>query len=79
MNRRLTLAIVVILGMALLTFLNLVGDWGRLSGGMSNLGVFFRESLWPPNWSVLEAQCHRDWFCCGAASFGDGRKQPLAD
>ena len=52
MNRRLSLAVVVILGMALLTFLN-PGDWGRLSGGMSNLGVFFREP-WPPNWSVLE-------------------------
>ncbi len=43
MNRRLSLIIVLVLGLALLTFLNLVGDWGRLSGGMSNLGVFFRE------------------------------------
>ena len=72
MNRRLSLAVVVILGMALLPFLNLVGDWGRLSGGMSNLGVFFRESLWPPNWSVLEAQSYpvceaRIQFTCSVA------------
>ena len=31
------------------------GDWGRLEGGLSNLAVFFEESMWPPNWSVLEA------------------------
>ena len=45
MNRRLKLAVIVILGMALLTFLNLVGDWGRLSGGMSNLGVFCEKPV----------------------------------
>jgi hypothetical protein len=32
------------------------GDWGRLEGGLSNLVVFFEESMWPPNWSVLEAR-----------------------
>ncbi|MBT5121333.1 MAG: hypothetical protein HOM38_01250, partial [Euryarchaeota archaeon] len=45
------------------------GDWGRLEGGLSNLSVFFRESMWPPNWSVLEARsypvCEEDieFFC----------------
>jgi len=43
----------------LATFLilnDLVDDWGRLSGGMENLTIFIKESMWPPNWSVLEAQ-----------------------
>ena len=34
----------------------MVDDWGRLSGGISNLFIFFSESLWPPNWSVIEPQ-----------------------
>jgi|TARA_B110000967_G_scaffold199919_1_gene234931 phosphonate transport system permease protein len=32
------------------------GDWGRLEGGLGNLSVFFSESMWPPNWSVIEAR-----------------------
>ena len=36
----------------------MVDDWGRLSGGFSNLFVFFSESLWPPNWSVIEPQVY---------------------
>ncbi|MFL2975834.1 MAG: phosphonate ABC transporter, permease protein PhnE [Candidatus Thalassarchaeaceae archaeon] len=36
----------------------LVNDWGRLSGGGQNLIRFFNESLWPPNWSVLEPQAY---------------------
>jgi len=45
------------------------GDWGRLEGGFENLSVFFSESMWPPNWSVLEARsypvCESDieFFC----------------
>ena len=37
---------------------DLVDDWGRLSGGIENLSVFIQESMWPPNWSVLEAQSY---------------------
>ena len=36
----------------------LVDDWGRLSGGSQNLAIFFTESLWPPDWSVLEPQAY---------------------
>ena len=45
------------------------GDWGRLEGGFENLSTFFSESMWPPNWSVLEARsypvCESDieFFC----------------
>ena len=34
------------------------GDWGRFGGGLGNLTVFFSESLWPPDWSVLEARSY---------------------
>ena len=36
----------------------LVDDWGRLSGSGENLIIFFQESLWPPNWSVIEPQAY---------------------
>ena len=36
----------------------MVDDWGRLSGGFSNLFIFFSESLWPPSWSVIEPQVY---------------------
>ena len=36
----------------------MVDDWGRLSGGLSNLVIFFSESLWPPSWSVIEPQVY---------------------
>lgn len=65
-------------GLALLTvylFFDLVGDWGRMAGGVDNLLVFIRESLWPPNWSVLEAQSYpvceaRFEFTCSVAWLG---------
>ena len=34
------------------------GDWGRFSGGFGNLYIFFTESMWPPDWSVLEARSY---------------------
>jgi len=34
------------------------GDWGRLEGGFGNLSIFFSESMWPPNWSVIEARSY---------------------
>ena len=64
--------IFVILSMLLLAWItlnNLVDDWGRLEGGWENLTTFVTESMWPPNWSVLEAQsypvCEKDieFFC----------------
>ena len=36
----------------------MVSDWGRLSGGVDNLVIFFHQSLWPPDWSVLEPQVY---------------------
>ena len=51
-------AIGALLLTAFLILNDLVNDWGRLSGGMENLSVFIQESMWPPNWSVLEAQSY---------------------
>ena len=36
----------------------MVGDWGRATGGFSNLVLFFNESLWPPDWSVIEPRSY---------------------
>jgi len=55
--------------LAWITLNDLVDDWGRLEGGWENLTAFVTESMWPPNWSVLEAQsypvCEKDieFFC----------------
>ena len=36
----------------------MIDDWGRLSGSFQNLIDFFHQSLWPPDWTVLEAQAY---------------------
>ncbi len=59
-----------------LVFVNLVdGDWASLENSLDNLSTFFYESLWPPNWKVIEAQsypiCDRSWdFLCSPAYIG---------
>ena len=58
-----------LLFLAIFVFIDLAGDWGRLGQGIDNLLTFTGESMWPPNWSVLEAQsypvCEKDieFFC----------------
>lgn len=53
---------VIIGALSLLAFLVLSdladGDWGRFGGGLSNLVVFFTESMWPPDWSVLQPRTY---------------------
>ena len=57
-------------------FVDLVdGDWNSLENSLDNLSVFFYESLWPPNWKVLEARsypvCDRNWdILCSPAYIG---------
>ena len=73
---RLSMIIVIILFSVYYVFNDLVeGDWGRLSGGWNNLVIFWNESLWPPDWSVLEAQtyplCEEEiGFFCSKAYLG---------
>lgn len=69
MRKSFILVIFVLLYLSGVTLFNLVDDWGRLEGGWENLTIFVTESMWPPNWSVLEAQsypvCEKDieFFC----------------
>ena len=58
MRRGFLYAIGALLLTAFIILNDLVDDWGRLSGGIENLSVFIQESMWPPNWSVLEAQSY---------------------
>tara|TARA_Y100000768_G_scaffold342965_1_gene288356 strand:+ start:273 stop:1199 length:927 start_codon:yes stop_codon:yes gene_type:complete len=48
----------ILLILALLVLNGMVSDWGRLTGGFTNLKNFFYQSLWPPDWSVLEPQVY---------------------
>ena len=58
-----------LLFLAVLILIDLAGDWGRLSQGIDNLLTFTGDSMWPPNWSVLEARsypvCEKniEFFC----------------
>ena len=69
MRKSFILVIFVLLYLSCVTLFNLVDDWGRLEGGWENLTIFVTESMWPPNWSVLEAQsypvCEKEieFFC----------------
>ncbi|MCH1411181.1 MAG: phosphonate ABC transporter, permease protein PhnE [Candidatus Poseidoniaceae archaeon] len=71
------LVFAVLLGAALLVANGMIEDWGRLSNGFSNLFVFVNESLWPPDWSVMQPQaypaCERGpgfEFTCSTAWLG---------
>ena len=45
-----------------LVFVDLVGGkWASLENSLANLSTFFYQSLWPPDWRVIEA---RDYPVC---------------
>ena len=51
------------------------GDWGSLSNGWENLSTFWNESLWPPDWAMLQAQKYPECdssigFFCSKAYIG---------
>tara|TARA_B100001113_G_C21039078_1_gene591477 strand:+ start:279 stop:1094 length:816 start_codon:yes stop_codon:yes gene_type:complete len=55
----------------------MVDSWGRLANGGENLIIFINESLWPPDWTVLEPQAYPvctepEWrdFTCSTAWIG---------
>ena len=53
----------------------LQGNWGILQGSWENLSKFWNESLWPPEWSMLEArkypECTASYgFFCSKAYIG---------
>lgn len=49
---------ILILFFSFWVFTGMVDDWGRLSGSVDNLFIFIDESLWPPDWSVIEPQAY---------------------
>ena len=79
MNRALRriLLLITILGILCYFVLNdlIQGDWQVLDDGWSNLGTFWTESLWPPEWSMLEARTYPECtasigFFCSKAYIG---------
>ena len=53
----------------------LQGNWTSVDDGWNNLSIFWTESLWPPDWSVLEArpypECTSSFeFFCSKAYIG---------
>ena len=53
----------------------LQGNWGIIQGSWENLSKFWNESLWPPEWSMLEARkypkCKSSFgFFCSKAYIG---------
>tara|TARA_B100001559_G_C16436292_1_gene592259 strand:+ start:366 stop:1274 length:909 start_codon:yes stop_codon:yes gene_type:complete len=79
MNRgisRMIILISVLLLLCILVLNDLVqGDWGNLSRGMENLIHFWNDSLWPPDWSMLQAQSYPECkvsigFFCSKAYLG---------
>ena len=44
-------------------------NWGRLANTNNNLVIFFQESLWPPDWSVIEAQAYPPCLAAPGLSF----------
>ena len=75
-RRKYPLFITFILFTTYLIFVDLVdGNWASLENSLENLSRFFHESLWPPNWKVIEARsyptCERNWdFLCSPAYIG---------
>tara|TARA_B100000287_G_scaffold2376_1_gene2342 strand:+ start:282 stop:1151 length:870 start_codon:yes stop_codon:yes gene_type:complete len=75
-RRKYPIFLTFILFTTYLIFVDLVdGNWASLENSLENLSRFFRESLWPPNWKVIEARsypsCERSWdFLCSPAYIG---------
>ncbi len=73
---RLLLSILLLLAASYFVFDDLVrGDWGNLSTGWENLSIFWSESLWPPDWAMLQAQTYPECnssigFFCSKAYIG---------
>ena len=61
-QRKSFLLVIGIIFFTFLIFVDLVGGkWASLENSLSNLSKFFWESLWPPDWRVIEA---RDYPVC---------------
>mgnify|MGYP006097044451 FL=1 len=55
-NKKLLLVGFTLLLLAWLSLDDLVEDWSQVESAPEKLEIFFTEDLWPPDWSVLEAE-----------------------
>jgi len=75
-RKKYPISLIFIIIVTFTVFIDLVdGDWSNLGNSLENLSTFFYESLWPPNWKVIEAQsypvCERNWdLLCSPAYIG---------
>ena len=56
MNKKFIISSVILVFLTWLFLDDLVDDWGQVESAPDRLGTFFEEDLWPPDWSVLEAE-----------------------
>jgi len=71
------LLIALLIWLSVIVTNGMVDSWGRLANGGENLMIFIDESLWPPDWSVIEPQAYPvctepGWldFTCSTAWIG---------
>ena len=55
-NKKLVLVGFTLFLLAWLSLDDLVEDWSQVESAPEKLEIFFTEDLWPPDWSVLEAE-----------------------
>ena len=56
MNNKFIITSVILLSLTWVFLDDLVDDWGQIEDAPERLETFFYEDLWPPDWSVLEAE-----------------------
>ena len=56
MNKKFIITSIILIWLSLSFLDELVDDWGQIESAPDRLGTFFDEELWPPDWSVLEAE-----------------------
>ena len=71
------LLIALLIWLSVIVTNGMVDSWGRLANGGENIIIFIDESLWPPDWSVIEPQAYPvctepEWldFTCSTAWIG---------
>ncbi|MFL2981489.1 MAG: phosphonate ABC transporter, permease protein PhnE [Candidatus Poseidoniaceae archaeon] len=56
MNKKFIITSVILVWLTWSFLDELVEDWGQIESAPEKLETFFYEDLWPPDWSVLEAE-----------------------
>lgn len=56
MNKKFIITSIILIWLSFSFLDELVDDWGQIESAPEKLGTFFDKELWPPDWSVLEAE-----------------------